>query len=616
MASYTNVASVGNDAICHASALAFFRTITNVVPRKLQMGSGIFLVSLGSPRITASVVERIASSAANAGKSLDIYLLDISEVSNQKLLSRLSEQDARDRVEEQCVRFASYIPNRLRRQIRLLRVSDLESISGFVSCLSDVRAAYAGNARFRHKCDNQVYVNLQPVLAELGVKNRRHPIIRGLVDYLLTEMALKLFLLNGQGYDIEYGISSPMDVWESLVQGEFTEFGPIVSRPQYMLVEAANMEGRLALNNVSFHYSNASALFSGDATTRSEQSGLDNITLEATRVLGILGPSGSFKTTLLKLVAGHLSPLQGSVYIGDENVTCVPTERRGVATVFQDYALFPHLTGLKNVLEAGRRITRYSREQRLWLAQMHLRRLGVAHCAGCMPESMSGGEQQRVAIARALMAEPKVLLLDEPTAALDSLQRDKLAELVRRLTAMSPSLVIVIVSHDRDFLLDVAGSIAVMDRGHILASGLREHVLKSPANSRVAEILGTHSIIPGVIRGDNAFFASSGDCNLTISPAFVPRDLQGKRCFALVRHNGIEVVRIPDAGIAGSIDASCCGYVSQLIDRVTAARIVVEVPGICEVTATTTDTASIGNLHIGDSVSLMFSPEAVSIVAT
>ncbi len=570
---------------------------------------GIFLVSLGTPRLTSDAVNRVVVTAVEAGIRLSVYLLDAPERVNLEVLHKLDERLASDRVEEQCLKLVSRLPAGAGKTFGIKRVSELFADSAFKSAVKRVRNAFDGNRRFQSMCQNQVYVNMQPILGRFGAKNRRHPITSDLSNYLIIELALKLFLWESGLYDMEFGIGSEMQIWCAIAGGEFAEFPAMVSPPAFVSVEVpSNGAGRLSLENISFRYESAA-----DANTRGASDGFSGVGLVASGVSAILGPSGSFKTTLLKIIAGHLIPSGGHVRIGDKDVTHLPSERRGVATVFQDYALFPHLTGRGNVLEGGRLLDCYSKTQRRWLADMYLRRLNVEDCSDRLPGEMSGGQQQRVAIARALMAEPKVLLLDEPTAALDTLQRDSLAKLVKRLSTTSPALVTLIVSHDRDFVLDVADNLTVIDGGSILAAGRGADLLSRPPCRRVAEILGTHSVIRGRLSREGAFIAAGENgATLSMAGAAPPAELLGRECFALVRHDGITI-----RGWTGSEEdrLGTPGVVMDIVDRASILRATVRISDECELVAALSDRRVLDEIGVGDLVEVEFGQDAIALVA-
>jgi molybdate transport system ATP-binding protein len=224
--------------------------------------------------------------------------------------------------------------------------------------------------------------------------------------------------------------------------------------------------------------------------------------VHAGEVLAVLGPNGAGKTTLLRILAGLLAVTEGRVEITDQlwddagTGQFVPAAERSVGLVFQDYRLFPHLSVLDNVAFAARaRGTR--RGPARIAAQAQLDRLGLADLAGRRPGQLSGGQAQRVALARALAMQPRMLLLDEPLAALDARTRlDLRTRLRRQLTAFpGPSIV---VTHDPLEALVLADRILVLEGGRIVQEGPPAEVARRPATEYVARLMGLN-LYPGVL---------------------------------------------------------------------------------------------------------------------
>lgn len=224
-------------------------------------------------------------------------------------------------------------------------------------------------------------------------------------------------------------------------------------------------------------------------------SGID-LALPQGNTLALLGPSGCGKTTLLRLIAGLLQPSAGEVRIDEKIVagpnTFLPPEQRGLGMVFQDYALWPHLSVAGNVafpLEM-RRVGRAERDRRVAEA---LRRVGLNHLADRSPSALSGGQQQRVAIARAIVAEPRIVLFDEPLSNLDRELREnmvgELAGLIRSL-----GLTAVYVTHDQSEAFTLADQVAVMDRGLVAQLAEPNALTEQPASAKIAEFLRLGSI--------------------------------------------------------------------------------------------------------------------------
>src|SRR5918998_1722580 len=211
-------------------------------------------------------------------------------------------------------------------------------------------------------------------------------------------------------------------------------------------------------------------------------------------LVALLGPSGSGKTTLLRVVAGFEVPDTGTVWIGGRQVAgegvWEEPDRRRIGMVFQDGALFPHLTIAGNLAFAGPRPGR---------AQECLELVGLASRASAYPHELSGGERQRVALARALAADPEVVLLDEPFAALDAGLRESLrAEVAGILRAAGTSA--LLVTHDQAEALSLAGTVAVMRDGRVEQVGTPEEIYERPSSRWLAEFLGDADVLPGTAR--------------------------------------------------------------------------------------------------------------------
>jgi iron(III) transport system ATP-binding protein len=218
-------------------------------------------------------------------------------------------------------------------------------------------------------------------------------------------------------------------------------------------------------------------------------------------LVAVLGPSGCGKTTLLRLIAGFERPDGGTVTIGESTVAGpgfeVPPERRRVGMVFQDYALFPHLTVERNVAFG---LERRPRAERRELTQRTLELVGLQHKTSRYPHELSGGERQRVALARALAPEPEVVLLDEPFSNLDATLRAGLrreVELILREAGTSALL----VTHDQEEALSLGDRLAVMREGELVQVDAPETVYGQPASRWAAQFVGEVNVLSGVARG-------------------------------------------------------------------------------------------------------------------
>ncbi|WP_426954440.1 ABC transporter ATP-binding protein [Muricoccus radiodurans] len=288
-----------------------------------------------------------------------------------------------------------------------------------------------------------------------------------------------------------------------------------------MTIHAAGVE----IENVSFGYGTTPVL--------------QDVSLSIAKgeFFAFLGPSGSGKTTLLRLVAGFGAPDSGRILIGGRDATREPPWKRNVGLVFQNYALWPHMTVAQNVafgLER-RRVPRAERERRVRAA---LDLVGLTHLMDRRPAQLSGGQQQRVAIARTLAIEPEVLLLDEPLSNLDAGLRagvrTELVELQRRL-----GLTTILVTHDQEEANAAAERMAVLEGGRVLQVGAPTELYDRPASRFVANFLGTANLFEGSVVDGR--FRTAG-ASLPVPAGSAP----GPATLAL-RPQGLELLRDPGA---------------------------------------------------------------------
>jgi sulfate transport system ATP-binding protein len=217
---------------------------------------------------------------------------------------------------------------------------------------------------------------------------------------------------------------------------------------------------------------------------------LDDVSLEIAdgSLTALLGPSGSGKTTLLRIIGGLEVPEDGTVRLGDRDVTRVPPQERGIGFVFQHYAPFKHMTVWDNVA-FGLTIRRRPKDEVRRKVGELLSLVQIAHLADRYPAQLSGGQRQRMALARALAIEPEVLLLDEPFGALDARVRKELRIWLRRLHDEA-HVTTVFVTHDQEEAMDVADHIVVMDHGRIQQEGPPRELYERPANEFVMSFIG------------------------------------------------------------------------------------------------------------------------------
>ena len=249
---------------------------------------------------------------------------------------------------------------------------------------------------------------------------------------------------------------------------------------------------------------------------------LDNLSLEFCdgKLTTLLGPSGCGKSTLLNLISGILPPTSGTIYFGDRDVTSLPPDKRNIGLVFQNYALYPHMTVGENIafpLE----IKKVSKKERMERAAELAKLLRIEDYFTRKPSQLSGGQQQRVAIARALAKEPEILLLDEPLSNLDARLRLEMREEIRRLQ-LETGITTIFVTHDQEEALSISDRILLLRKGQVQQYGLPQELYDEPCNPFVADFLGNPPInlYDGVVDGNYIVLQGS-------STGFFMKEMEG-----------------------------------------------------------------------------------------
>jgi ABC-type Fe3+/spermidine/putrescine transport system ATPase subunit len=267
-----------------------------------------------------------------------------------------------------------------------------------------------------------------------------------------------------------------------------------------------------------------------------------SLEFEAGRLSTVLGPSGCGKTTLLRAIAGFVAADAGAIRFGDQDVTHLPPQDRGAAMVFQNYALWPHMTVFDNVAY-GLRLKRVSRPEIRRRVEAALAQVEIGDIEGLArrrPGALSGGQQQRVALARALVVEPRVLLLDEPLSNLDAKVRQRLRAEIRRLQRRV-GITTVYVTHDQEEALAIADHVVLMQGGRVVETGAPEAVYLRPQSVFAADFLGVSNRLEGhaepgtltlagqclpyagALRGPALVIVRSTELDLDLSPAAAER---------------------------------------------------------------------------------------------
>jgi ABC-type Fe3+/spermidine/putrescine transport system ATPase subunit len=227
---------------------------------------------------------------------------------------------------------------------------------------------------------------------------------------------------------------------------------------------------------------------------------VDDVSFEIPRgaFATLLGPSGCGKTTTLRMIAGFYDPDRGDIVLGGRRINELPAHRRGTAMVFQDYALFPHMT-VKDNVSYGLRLAHVGKDERERRVAETLQFVGLTGLESRWPSQLSGGQQQRVAVARALVLRPEILLLDEPLSNLDAKLRVQLRWELRTLQQRL-RMTFVYVTHDQDEALTLSDWIAVMNAGKVEQAGTPWEIYYHPKTSFLADFVGAVNLVPGTVR--------------------------------------------------------------------------------------------------------------------
>ena len=318
-----------------------------------------------------------------------------------------------------------------------------------------------------------------------------------------------------------------------------------------------------------------------------------NLSIEDKEFITLLGPSGCGKTTTLRIIAGFLDPDKGDVFFDGEKFNGIPPHKRQVNTIFQRYALFPHLNVYENIAFGMRVKKRPEAEIKQEVTDL-LRLVNLEGFEKRRISTLSGGQQQRVAIARAIANRPKVLLLDEPLAALDlKLRKDMQKEL--RNMQQKLGITFIFVTHDQEEALTMSDRVVVMDKGKIQQVGTPQDIYNEPKNAFVADFIGESNIVDGKM----------------IEDYLVEIDGHNFKCLdaGFEKNEAVDVVIRPeDVDIVKPEDGEICGEVTSIAFLGVHYEIIVDICGF-KWMIQTTDAA-----NVGDKVGLIIEPDAIHIM--
>lgn len=276
---------------------------------------------------------------------------------------------------------------------------------------------------------------------------------------------------------------------------------------------------KITLHNITKKFPARGKKAQGDVTA------VDHISCEIPdgELIALLGPSGCGKSTTLNMICGLEKPSDGTIFFGDEDVTLLPPELRGVGMVFQNYALYPHLTVRQNIQFPLENLKKKERLSKLEMRRRAMEAAQLVQIEDLMdrkPKELSGGQQQRVAIARALVKMPRVLLLDEPLSNLDARLRLQTREEIRKIQKKT-GITTVFVTHDQDEAMSISDQIIVMQSGVLMQYGKPQEVYDDPDNLFVAKFLGTPpiNVFEGMIRDGQLFIGDEAVLSVGAVPS-------------------------------------------------------------------------------------------------
>ena len=340
--------------------------------------------------------------------------------------------------------------------------------------------------------------------------------------------------------------------------------------------------------NVIIELKNISVAFDGEPVLRDL-----NLTIRDGEFVTLLGPSGCGKTTTLRIIAGFQEPDAGEVIFEDKCINGVPAHERQVNTIFQRYALFPHLNVYDNVA-FGLRLRKVPERDIKQKVEEMLELVDLKGFNRRSIDSLSGGQQQRIAIARALAVDPRVLLLDEPLGALDlKLRKDMQVELKKIQQRLG--ITFIYVTHDQEEALSMSDTIVVMDKGEIQHIGSPTDIYNEPANAFVADFIGESNILDGVMKKDFAieFSGHVFDC---VDKGFSENELVDV------------VIRPEDVDITKAYDGMISGVVTNVTFKGVHYEIIVDVGGF-KWMIQTTDFAKVGK-----KIGLIIKPDEIHVM--
>lgn len=335
-----------------------------------------------------------------------------------------------------------------------------------------------------------------------------------------------------------------------------------------------------------------------------------DLTVAPGEFLTLLGPSGSGKTTTLMMIAGFVEPSSGDILIGGRSVVDLPPERRNIGVVFQNYALFPHMSVFDNVAFP----LRMRRVRREIVRQQVLEALELVQLGGMAErriQQLSGGQQQRVALARALVFRPPLLLMDEPLGALDRKLREQMQIEIKRIQK-TLGLTVIYVTHDQEEALSMSDRVAIMNQGVIHQVGSPIEIYERPATTFVAQFIGESNLLDGIVEGSDPY-------GITIALPSIGVSVRASRCSAepgqvvhvLIRPEAIDIYAGMEATLGDENRVS--GQVLEVVYAGQSIRYLVDVGG-CQILVRRPHRPNQPIIPQGTGVTLTWAPSATLVI--
>ena len=333
-----------------------------------------------------------------------------------------------------------------------------------------------------------------------------------------------------------------------------------------------------------------------------------DLSVESGEFVTLLGPSGCGKTTTLRMVAGFIRPTSGTLSIGDVDMTGVPPHQRTVGLVFQNYALFPHMTVRKNV-EFGLKMQKVLTSERGPRVQEALELVQLEALGERMPGELSGGQQQRVALARALVIRPDVLLLDEPFGALDKQLRDHMRVELRELQ-QKLKISTLFVTHDQDEALSMSDRIVVMSEGKVSQVGKPTEIYEKPQTRFVADFIGRSNILVGKLENKGKTINAEG----LILPNKENMTNGDDGVSVMIRPECVKITKLDPKATSASADVKGKVTASIYLGSIVQYSVqIIDGPNLV-VTQNNTGFEDLKNLTVGDDVDVSFPDSAIYIL--